>query len=137
MYGSQILAAGLGNAAMLYYLDVTAEISAPRSAALGSDLVQLPTESMERSLVLLKKSVILDPDNVFLHWGLMRVSLMTGNVPSVTLSVDKLLPDIRSNPWLYQDLLLSYSYAGDQDRVVALFEAVAPPRKKQTLYATL
>jgi tetratricopeptide (TPR) repeat protein len=122
-----IVAAGMGNAAMLLYLRAASLSSMTDTVSVGADPVQIRGSQMQRSLELFQSALTMDPNDSRLQWGQMRVALKTGSPSQSQTATTTVEAQLRSNPLFYQDVLLSLSHAGDHDAVTTTYESISPP----------
>jgi tetratricopeptide (TPR) repeat protein len=93
--------------------------------------------SVASALRALHWAVDLDRDSLPARWGLGWAAIVTGDIEVAEHALRPLIAHAGRNPPLYEDILRTLSYGGEDEGVIALYEFASPPRRTQVVSATV
>lgn len=89
------------------------------------------------ALKSLRLAMSINNKSIPAHWALGRASLSVGDAETAAYALEPLIHQAEESILLYEDIVNALSRSDQQDRVIALYESVLPPRHTQIISDTL
>jgi len=139
--GTGLLACGFGNAGIMGLRNaLESEMARPDASLQRGEYAlyeALPEGDARPQMDLLVRAAALKPNSSAIHWELARAALACGDAAAAVEVLKPIATEAEHNALLWQDLALSLSYAGMPSKVLALYEAVPPPRPTDSMSDTV